>query len=450
METENPHGLSGMERVLSRPVPFWSLLLTILLLIAAAIAFGAIVDGWEKAGRLGRAAIGLARVPDTVASIFKTNAPLFHGVHDNLPGGFTRDARFTDTGYALISPFDPARGRSVVQLLRLSDGRVTREVVPDVDAANAVSRFTSAHIDVRRDKDAAHNRLMHPLLLADGGLVIHDSTPLARYDACGKLVWALDGIFHHSTEQAADGTLWVPYRYPTPHEPRVPATFWDDSLAHVTLDGKLIGIERVADILERNGLSRMWRSRPYADDPFHLNDIQPVLEDGRFWRRGDLFLSLRNLSLVLLYRPSTGRILWRSDGPWRFQHDVTILDDHRISVFDNNSLIGYPGGAVNGVNRLIVHDFASGTDSAPWRSGFERNRIATRAQGRGTPLPGGDAMIEETEQGRLLRIARDGSVRWTYISADSEQRRMALAWARYLSPQTDGPAIQASVNATCS
>ena len=447
---ETQHDPSRIERALSRPVPLWGLLLAVLLLFAATIGFGAIVDGWEKSGRLGRAAIGLARVPDTVMDLFKSSAPIFHGAYDRLPGGFTRDAAFADAGYALISPFDPARGRSVVQLLRLSDGAVAHEYLPDVDAANARSRFASAHIDVRRDKDAPRNRLMHPLLLTDGGLVVHDSSPLARYDACGKLVWALDGIFHHSTEQAADGSLWVPYRYPVPREPRVPATFWDDSLAHIGLDGKLIHIERVADILERNGLSRMWRARPYADDPFHLNDIQPVLEDGRFWRRGDLFLSLRNLSTVALYRPSTGKILWHADGPWRFQHDVTILDDHRISVFDNNSLIGYPDGAVNGVNRLIVHDFASGADSAPWAAGFERNHIATRAQGRATPLPDGDAVVEETEQGRLLRIAPDGAVRWTYISADDQQRRMALAWARYLSPQTDGPAIQASVNAKCS
>ncbi|RYY32293.1 MAG: hypothetical protein EOP59_19415, partial [Sphingomonadales bacterium] len=187
-EQEDQHEPGRMERALSRPVPLWGVLLTSLLLMATAIGFGAIVDGWEKAGRLGHAAIGIARAPDTVMGLFKDAAPIFRGDYQRLPGGFTRDASFADTGYALISPFDPARGRSVVQLLRLGDGAVAHEFVPDVDAANAASRFTSAHIDVRRDKDAPRNRLMHPLLLADGGLVIHDSTPLARYDACGKLV----------------------------------------------------------------------------------------------------------------------------------------------------------------------------------------------------------------------------------------------------------------------
>jgi hypothetical protein len=445
-----PAQRAGLDRLLSRPVPLWSLVLSLLLVPVAAIGTGAIVDGWEKSGALGRAAIALARVPDTISHMFKGPAPYYGGKYDKLPGGFTRDARFTDPGYALISPFDPKRGRSVVRLMRLSDGATLREVVPDIDASNAASRFHSALTDVRRDKSAALNRLMHPLLLADGSVVLHDSSPLARYSACGKLLWSIDGIFSHSTEQGPDGSLWVPYRYPVPREPGVKPDFWDDAVAQVSPQGQMIKLERVADILERNGLARVWRGRPYVQDPFHLNDIQPAMANGKFWQKGDLFLSLRNLSLIALYRPSTGKILWWKIGPWRFQHDVSILDDHRITVFDNNTLMGYPDERVNGHNRLLVFDFAANSASSPWDKGLAANHIATRAQGRGTPLPNGDAMIEETEQGRLVRMTPDGALRWRYISADSAERRMALSWARYLDSTTDGPAIQATVNAKCS
>ena len=30
-------------------------------------------------------------------------------------------------------------------------------------------------------------------------------------------------------------------------------------------------------------------------DPFHINDIQPVLQDGKYWMKGDVFLSLRSI-----------------------------------------------------------------------------------------------------------------------------------------------------------
>lgn len=449
IDSEDREG-SAFERLLARPVPLWSLALVLLLVPLTAIGTGAIVDGWEKSGAVGRAAIALARVPDTIQHLFRSNAPYFGGGYEKLPGGFTRDASFTDSGYALISPFDPKRKRSVVQLVRLSDGAVVHLFVPDVDAANARSQFASALTDVHRDKNAARNRLMHPLLLGDGSLVLHDSSPLARYDACGKLLWTVDGIFSHSTELGPDGNIWVPYRYPVPREPGVKADFWDDAVAQVSPEGQLLKVDRIAEILERNGLARLWRGRPYVQDPFHLNDIQPAMTDGKMWKKGDLFLSIRNLSLIALYRPGTGRILWWKIGPWRFQHDVSILDDHRISVFDNNTLMGYPDERVNGHNRLLVHDLSSGETGSPWEKGFAVNKIATRAQGRGTPLPGGDAMIEETEQGRLLRMSPEGAVRWRYISADSAERRMALSWARYLDPTTtDGPAIQATVNAKC-
>jgi hypothetical protein len=51
----------------------------------------------------------------------------------------------------------------------------------------------------------------------------------------------------------------------------------------------------------------------------------------------DLFLSLpRSSSNVILYRPATNKVIWRKDGPWSRQHDVDILDNHRISIFNNN------------------------------------------------------------------------------------------------------------------
>jgi hypothetical protein len=305
----DPFAPSPFERLIFRPVPLWSLALAVLLMLAAAIGFGAIVDGWEKSGALGRAAIQVARAPDTISHLFRSDAPYYgHGDYEKLPGGFWRDAGFADPGYALITPWDEKRGRSVVRLVRLGDGAVLREIVPDVDAANAHSRFVSAVTDVRRDKIASRNRLFHPLLLGDGSVILHDSSPLARYDACGKLLWSLDGIFHHSTELGPDGSLWVPYRLPKPAQPDVGATFADDALAQVSQQGKLLKVERIADILARNGLSHLWRGHPYTDDPFHLNDIQPVFESGPYWQRGDLFLSLRNLSAVALYRPSTGKI----------------------------------------------------------------------------------------------------------------------------------------------
>ena len=69
----------------------------------------------------------------------------------------------------------------------------------------------------------------------------------------------------------------------------------------------------VPQIFIDNGLEYLLfaHGNDYEKDPIHLNDIQPINVDGEFWSKGDVFLSIRNQSMVLLYRPSTNKIIWK-------------------------------------------------------------------------------------------------------------------------------------------
>jgi hypothetical protein len=443
---------SAWERFLYRRVPVWIVLLLILIGCVGTIAFGTLVNDADAAGKAGMIARDIASLPQVVHQLFRRHFhPHYGGYYRPVPGGFWRNQRqtFVDPGFVLLTAFDERANRPVVRLIRLSDGRVVHDYRPDIDAINARSNFHSTLVDLRRDRDAKRNLMMHPLLMADGGLVIHDSSPLARVDACGRPRWVIDGIFHHSVERAPDGSLWAVYRYPVSPLPNVTPSFDDEALAHVSPDGRPLGLIRIADILDRNGFGYLWRGRPYVDDPFHLNDVQPVPGDGPFWKKGDLLLSLRNMSLILLYRPATGRILWHRFGPWAMQHDVSPVDDHRIAIFDNHWRFAAPEGEVDGTNRLPVYDFATDRVSYPFAAATAKTQIRTRAQGRATPMANGDMMVEETERGRLMRVSPDGVVRWLYVAADSRGRRFQLRWSRYVDPATDGPAIHAAETARC-
>ena len=79
--------------------------------------------------------------------------------------------------------------------------------------------------------------------------------------------------------------------------------------------------------------------------------------DGEFWQKGDVFLSLRSQSMVLLYRPSTNEIVWSGTGPFFRQHDVDILDEQSISIFNNNAKDFVNGEVVDGHNEVIIYDF---------------------------------------------------------------------------------------------
>ena len=441
---------------MQRPVPLWLLILVCWLALVVMIGFGATVLRPPSTPWLRKAVLGLANVPDLIARSTHRAATLPRPFADgDLPKqaqGLWRNTAqpLIDPGYLLLTAFDEGLKRPVIRLMRLSDGAIVHQYAPDITAVNQRSTFTSALIDLKRDRNVTLNLMMHPLLMPDGGLVIHDSSPLARVDACGRVEWAIDGIFHHSVERDATGNIWASFRYPQAKVPDVGPLFNDEGFMEVNPQGKQLFVARVADVLDANGLGWLWRSHPYTDDPFHLNDVQPVPGPGPYWHAGDLFLSLRNISAILLYRPSTGKVLWYRVGPWAMQHDVSVIDDHRISIFDNNWRVAAPEGTVDGTNRVAVYDFATDKTTFPMDRVMRALGINTHAQGRATPLPGGDFMIEETERGRVLRAAPDGTVRWLYTSATPKLRRLQLRWSRYVDPTEDMNAINQARGAKCS
>lgn len=427
--------------------------------IIGTVIFGALVLRPPKHEVLKHGVIAVANVPYVLGHIFSNRpegvfAPENYGRHT---GGLWRniDQPLIDDGYVLFTRFDTVKKRPVLRLMHLSDGRTIHQYEPDIQAVNARSNVVSAQIDFPRDRNVRRNLMMHPLLMPDGGVITHDTSPLSRFDACGHLEWMVDGIFHHSLERDSDGNLWAAFRYPHSEVPDVSPTFLDEGFMQISPEGKVLYRARIIDILDSNGLGWMWRSHPYTDDPFHLNDVQPVLSSSLYWQKGDVFLSLRNFSVILLYRPSTGKVIWKKIGPWAMQHDVSILDDHRLSVFDNHWRTAAPergqedGGKVDGVNRVAVYDFSTDSVSFPLDDAMRKMNVHTRAQGRATPLPGGDFVVEETEGGRLMRLSPDGTVRWLYDSATPDHRRLVLRWSRYIDPTAEAEGLRQAEGAKC-
>lgn len=452
--------LGPIERILFANVPLWVMLFAILLGLLFTIAMlVAAHEGPGKAGMLGTLAQNLGETPRAIKSLVPSyNFESTMRTRDPapaLPPGFgAREPGFQDPGYLLIARGDPQLNRSVVELVRVRDGAVLRRYAPDIAAVNARSLKSGVLAALPGEAQPSRYRMTHPLLLDDGSIIFHGDSPLARVDACGKLMWTVDGIFTHAIEPDGAGGFWVSVTYPHTRLPFVGRDFEEQGIARVSYDGKLLTNTSIAKILQDNGLYHLWGPRAYAKDPFHINDVQPVPSDGKHWRAGDLFISLRHLSMVMLYRPSTGRIVWYRIGPWMMQHDVDILDDHRISIFNNNTLGGEESdyGAVRRVqdhNNLLIYDFDTDRVSAPFDAAFGRYQVKTFREGLATLLPNGDAFVEETVFGRLLRVTPSGGLRWQYINADAKRRRYLLNWSRYLDPRQFGKAIQAAVTAKC-
>lgn len=453
---------SRLERMMFSRVPLWLVILLAILALVFAIAFGNIAihtfKGGKKAGALGDAVLALSDIPAFVDKLDAANGYLrvSQPVHKGKAGfGFSyAPGTRPDAGFLLLSRYDGDDRRSYVELWDLNARAMLHRWAPPIDEINRRStNFRSAEVDLFRDRGVERMVLRHPLLMPDGSIVFKSRTPLTRIDACDRIVWINDtSLFHHALEQDADGNLWLSTRIEPATVPYVdPVNFQDDAITKVSPEGKILFQRSVADLLLKIGRPDLvYSDMGYFDNPIHLNDVQPVLEDGLRWKKGDLFLSLRNHSLVMLYRPATDEVLWMKQGPWSKQHDVDVLDDHRISAFDNHAYETYPYTRILGHSDVPVYDFATDTVSHPWAAALAAVDLQSVTEGLQTIRPNGDLFVEEQNRGRILEMDAAGTVIWDYVNrARGDGHVYRVVWSRLLEPDVGRPIAETLARIDC-
>ena len=434
-----------------KKIEIWILYLVIILSILFAIGFGTLVRqelvGVTKAGWISKTALSLAEAPIILKEFLIKK-------HNRREDRFPTLEGFAGTpnaqkSYLLHSRYDGDLKEGVVELVDLKTFKVLHVWNPDIDAFNDLVEQKDDLKYLDRDKYEAKTFLRHPQLTAEGGLVFQEFTPLRKIDKCSNLIFQnTHDIFHHSTETDSEDNIWIPsYLYPQSLPPSKVGSdivqyggYFDDAIVKLSPDGQILYEKSVSQIFIDNGLEYLLFSvgdSQFELDPIHLNDIQPVNADGKHWKKGDVFLSLRHQSMVLLYRPTTNEIIWKGIGPFFHQHDVDIIDDHRISIFNNNSKYFVDGDTVDSHNEVIIYDFETDTYSSYLKDSLFENDVRTITEGRGQILPNGDLFIEETNYARTLYFNADGSLKWSHVNRADDGLVYALGWSRILYTQDD-------------
>jgi hypothetical protein len=427
-------------------IELWVLCLAGVLLFIGLVGFGSLVRHEilapvSRLPILSSAALFIAEIPMNLrliisASDLKTAEQRFPNV-----SGFLGEPLEEET-YLLLSKYDGDAKRPVVELVDLRSFEVKKTWRPDINQINALVDTSQPEFDnLKTDADDKRYRIMHPFLTEDGGLIFQNGTPLVKIDKNSQLVWQnQEDAFHHSIEQDYEGNFWVPssiypYQIDKKYVGLEYGNYTDDAITKISADGEILFQKSVSKILLENNQKIIFvdnGNRTFEIDPIHLNDIQPVLSDGPQWKRGDLFLSLRHQSMIILYRPSTNKIIWKGVGHTAAQHDVDILDDHRISIFNNNAKKFFDGEKVDGSNEVVIYDFKTDSYSKYLNESLNQYEVKTVTEGRSEILENYDLFIEEQNYGRILYFNKDASLQWQYVNRAGDGYVYITNWSRVL------------------
>ena len=413
---------------MDRKVPLWVVLLIIFVAGIVTVHFGWVVQdtakGGKRTGIIGEYALKLARYPAYIAAAYQEVVKNVRAVPNRF--GVDRDLTyfgdFIDEGYLLASDWDEELGRNRLLLLELATGNVIHSWETPLEE---ITRLPAPDTPIPLPKGKQRIGLGAGILTEDGAIIsgAGEGGALLKVDVCSNVEWIVNDYFHHDINQDAEGNIWIPsVIYPNVIGEKFLEGYRDDAIAKISPDGELLFKESISEILMNNGLGHLILGvGPLEKDAIHLNEIDPALTDGEYWKRGDLLVSLRHRSLIFLYRPETKEVLWYQLGPWTNQHDPDFIGTHQISVFGNDvtsssyNRLSKEAPLITGFNDLYLVDLRSGETTTPYTELFKEADIRTVTGGQADILENGDVIVKDSNHGRLVRGSYDKPL-WYFVN----------------------------------
>ena len=251
-------------------------------------------------------------------------------------------------------------------------------------------------------------------LLDDGGLVaIYQGGGVVRLDAGSRLVWRAAAAPYNDLWVAPGGERILILNKQAGERPelRAGAPLLEDFV--VTLDGAGHEVDRASllDAFERSPFRALLEPLGPTADIFHSNTIAvldgPGTGAGGAFAAGNLLVSLREIDTLAVLDPTARQVLWARRGPWRKQHEPSLLPDGRLLLFDNL-------GAGEGRSRVVA--FAPDGDRLEPLWPPPGVTFFSRQSGSAARLANGDLLVVESERGAAYEVDPAGRVVWEFRS----------------------------------
>ena len=301
-----------------------------------------------------------------------------------------------------------------------------------------------------------HDRIMDPLLMPDSSLCYsyNGVTGLRMIDWNGSELWRQDSIaHHHSLNLDSAGNIWA-CSYTRENDAFIiykgyytlggrELVYIDNTISQLDAEtGALLYHKSVTEILVENDLENLLIKANQSDDPIHLNDVQPALKTTDYYEEGDLFMSFRNLSAIIQYRPETNEVIRLLEGMFYSQHDVDFLNDSVIYFFNNNAhtlWLNRGGNWRVAEKRINAGKFNSNVMAYDLKNegyfhlanqSLRDNQIYTFTEGMSEVLDNGDLFVEEQNSSILWVLRNDEVIYRNVLKSQHEGYHHLSNWTR--------------------
>ena len=385
---------------------------------------------------------------------FKVIELAYHLVKGVPPTYRPIDNKFTEVNlldkdlFALNSYWNMEKGKWDIRLINLRNDSLIHEwYFERENIAGIKSNIQYENLALRCDFASNDNSLIVSAGLFPG---------VWKFDLKSNVIWSNhELVYHHSMNFNNDNNIWtcasaLPLFGIEDNIGRVVKNVLNDKIPYIedyitlinSKTGAIIYKKGVSEILINNG----YKSFVYGQDmidPMHLNDVEPVLKKSEYWEEGDVFVSLRHVSAVFLYRPSTDKILKLIFGPLLNQHDVDIISPTAVSIFNNNCILStsrakhhsrynekYGKLPLDSLlsSEILIYDFEKDSFSNVYETQFESEKIYTISEGLHEYLSNGDVFVESQNSGKIYILNEEGFVLKKQIKSPLEGYAYITNW----------------------
>ena len=259
-----------------------------------------------------------------------------------------------------------------------------------------------------------------------------------RINLCGKLVWINDDDeYGHSIMPDYEGNIWLgsdkkPYSKIVMEKLPLYNEYHEGAINKIDVNsGKTLFSKSIAEIMIENSIGG--DDIFGSEDPFHDNDIEPVLYDSEFFKKGDLFIPIRNKDLIIQYDYKKNKVLRSIRGPFSGFHDPDVISSEEISIFNNNQVPN-----TKEFSEILIYNLKTNKFKKIHNEVLKSLNFKSFNNGLADFSKKGSILIEETNGGRLIFFNSDG-LEWEFINIDENNEKRpvyAIFWSRLITDES--------------